>query len=135
MKRRAWISEFTLVLTLVFCWAWMPARGAKAHRKPLLSTSANHYQAPWISAPQTDSTSMLWFLRTYKQVGRPRKAYVSVASTGKTQLLVNGMNVSRSHLCSKHRLRRYALSRPQSQHHLAVVLSLHAPCGPPSSGR
>lgn len=96
MKRRAWISGFTLVLALVFCWAWIPARGAKAHRKPLLSTSATHYQAPWISAPQTDSTSMLWFLRTYKQAGRPRKAYVSVASTGKAQLLVNGMNVSRS---------------------------------------
>ena len=96
MKRRAWISGFAFTFALVFCGAWMPARGAKAHRKPLLSTSANHYQAPWISAPQTDSTSMLWFLRTYKQVDRPRKAYVSVASTGKTQLLVNGMNVSRS---------------------------------------
>lgn len=96
MKRRAWISGFAFTFALVFCGVWMSARGAKAHRKPLLSTSATHYQAPWISAPQTDSTSMLWFLRTYKQVDRPRKAYVSVASTGKTQLLVNGMNVSRS---------------------------------------
>ena len=39
---------------------------------------------------------MQWFLRTYKQNGKPRKAYVSVATTGKTQLLVNGMNVSRN---------------------------------------
>lgn len=60
------------------------------------STLLSPYHAPWISAPQPDSTAMQWFLRTYKQNGRPRKAYVSVATTGKTQLLVNGMNVSRN---------------------------------------
>ena|GEM_PF-148757 len=63
---------------------------------PTSSMRLTPYQAPWISAPQPDSTAMQWFLRTYKQNGKPRKAYVSVATTGKTQLLVNGMNVSRN---------------------------------------
>ena len=63
---------------------------------PTSSMRLTPYQAPWISAPQPDSTAMQWFLRTYKQNGRPRKAYVSVATTGKMQLLVNGMNVSRN---------------------------------------
>ena len=65
-------------------------------RVPKSSTRLNPYHAPWISAPQPDSTAMQWFLRTYRHNGRPRKAYVSVATTGKTQLLVNGMNVSRN---------------------------------------
>ena len=63
---------------------------------PTSSMRLTPYQAPWISAAQPDSTAMQWFLRTYKQNGKPRKAYVSVATTGKTQLLVNGMNVSRN---------------------------------------
>ena len=63
---------------------------------PTSSMRLTPYQAPWISAPQPDSTAMQWFLRTYKQNGKPRKAYVSVATTGKMQLLVNGMNVSRN---------------------------------------
>ena len=65
-------------------------------RVPAPSTLLSPYHAPWISAPQPDSTAMQWFLRTYRHNGRPRKAYVSVATTGKTQLLVNGMNVSRN---------------------------------------
>ena len=65
-------------------------------RVPTPSTLLSPYHAPWISAPQPDSTAMQWFLRTYRYNGRPRKAYVSVATTGKTQLLVNGMNVSRN---------------------------------------
>ena len=72
----------------------------KATRNPARvsapSTLLSPYHAPWISAPQPDSTAMQWFLRTYRHNGRPRKAYVSVATTGKTQLLVNGMNVSRN---------------------------------------
>ena len=72
----------------------------KATRNPARvstpSTLLSSYHAPWISAPQPDSTAMQWFLRTYRHNGRPRKAYVSVATTGKTQLLVNGMNVSRN---------------------------------------
>lgn len=63
---------------------------------PTPSTRVSLYHAPWISAPQPDSTAMQWFLRAYKQNGKPRKAYVSLATTGKTQLLVNGMNVSRN---------------------------------------
>ena len=65
-------------------------------RVPTSSTCVSPYHAPWISAPQPDSTAMQWFLRTYRHNSRPRKAYVSVATTGKTQLLVNGMNVSRN---------------------------------------
>ena len=65
-------------------------------RVPTPSTRVSPYHAPWISAVQPDSTAMQWFLRTYRHNGRPRKAYVSVATTGKTQLLVNGMNVSRN---------------------------------------
>ena len=65
-------------------------------RVPTPSTRVSPYHAPWISAPQPDSTAMQWFLRTYRHNGRPRKAYVSVATTGKMQLLVNGMNVSRN---------------------------------------
>ena len=65
-------------------------------RVPTPSSFLSPYHAPWISAPQPDSTAMQWFLRTYRHNGRPRKAYVSVATTGKTQLLVNGMNVSRN---------------------------------------
>ena len=65
-------------------------------RVPTSSTCVSPYHAPWISAPQPDSTAMQWFLRTYRHNGRPHKAYVSVATTGKTQLLVNGMNVSRN---------------------------------------
>lgn len=65
-------------------------------RVPRSSTCVSPYHAPWISAPQPDSTAMQWFLRTYRHNSCPRKAYVSVATTGKTQLLVNGMNVSRN---------------------------------------
>ncbi|WP_232227271.1 hypothetical protein [Hoylesella shahii] len=74
----------------------MPLHAEKGTGQNLLTSTFNAFQTPWISAPQTDSTSMLWFTRIYKQTSRPRKAFVSVATTGKIQLLVNGMNVSRN---------------------------------------
>lgn len=84
------------IIWLATACSFMPAHAQRAKSSASATLPLNPYQAPWISAPQSDSTAMQWFLRTFRQKSKPRKAFVSVATTGKTQLLVNGMNVSRN---------------------------------------
>lgn len=93
---RIWMCNLCMALALALSSSTMPLHAEKGTGQNLLTSTFNAFQTPWISAPQTDSTSMLWFTRIYKQTSRPRKAFVSVATTGKIQLLVNGMNVSRN---------------------------------------
>lgn len=52
----------------------------------------------FIAVPGIDSSSVAWFTRTWIEQGRPLKAVLSVASTGRFDVFVNGYNVSRDAL-------------------------------------
>lgn len=58
-----------------------------------LGLFAQEYNTHWISFPQPDSTSHIWFRQTYLQSGTPRKGQVTIASTGYYKLYVNEYNV------------------------------------------
>lgn len=58
-----------------------------------LPVCAQEFNAHWIYAPQADSLSHVWFRRAYLADGRPRRASVTVASTGFFKLYVNECNV------------------------------------------
>ena len=59
-----------------------------------LAAAAQQFGCSWVSLPSADSTSQVWFRRTYVLPARPRRAFVTVASTGFFTLYVNGRNVS-----------------------------------------
>lgn len=56
---------------------------------------AQEYLQSWISSPVADSTAHVWFRHTYLGQGRPRRAWMAVATTGLFELYINGRNVSR----------------------------------------
>lgn len=63
----------------------------------LLSTATLHarqFGVEWMSAPQPEDSSAVWFRRTFVADKRPLRATVSVAATGRFVLYVNGRNVS-----------------------------------------
>lgn len=64
----------------------------------LLATAAvaQEFSLHWISSPQPDSTSQLWFRKQIIKSERPKKAFVCIATTGYADLYVNGRNVSRN---------------------------------------
>ena len=57
------------------------------------STALSH---AWIGATMTDSTSQVWFRRTYIHAQRPNRAWLNVATTGYIEVYVNGYNVLKS---------------------------------------
>lgn len=59
----------------------------------LLSVCAQEFNTPWIYAPQSDSTSHVWFRHLYLSNGRPRQATITVTSTGYYKLYVNECNI------------------------------------------
>ena len=59
----------------------------------LASTTLSH---AWIGAPMTDSTSQVWFRRTYIHAQRPKRAWLNVTTTGYIEVYVNGYNVLKS---------------------------------------
>ncbi len=64
-------------LILLLAWAGL----ATAH--------AQEFGTHWISFPQPDSTSHVWFRQSYLCHQRPRRATVTVATTGYVKLYVN----------------------------------------------
>lgn len=58
-----------------------------------ITMTAHDFGCRWISSPQPDSTSYVWFRRMYLSDGRPRLARLAVASTGFYRVYVNAMNV------------------------------------------
>lgn len=58
--------------------------------------AAQEFSLHWISSPQPDSTSQLWFRKQIVKSRHPKKAYISIATTGYADLYVNGRNVSRN---------------------------------------
>lgn len=57
--------------------------------------SAQSLMHQWISFPEVDSTSQIWFRQTYIDTKRPIQANISITTTGQIELYVNGYNVSR----------------------------------------
>ncbi|MGI6242263.1 MAG: alpha-L-rhamnosidase N-terminal domain-containing protein [Prevotella sp.] len=58
-----------------------------------LGASAQEFNTHWISVPQPDSTSHIWFRKTYLQQGYPQEGHITIASTGYYKLYVNEYNV------------------------------------------
>lgn len=59
------------------------------------STSRAHlFCRQWMSHPEPDDMSMVWFRKTFVASDKPSKAFVSIATTGLFMLYVNGRNVS-----------------------------------------
>lgn len=56
--------------------------------------SAQTLMPEWISYPEVDSTSQIWFRQTYINNQRPELANISITTTGQIELCVNGYNVS-----------------------------------------
>lgn len=61
-----------------------------------LAAAAQQFGCSWIALEGADSTSQVWFRRTYVSESRPRQAFITIASTGYFTLYVNGRNVSRA---------------------------------------
>lgn len=78
-----------------------------------LSASAQQFNTHWISFPQPDSTSHVWFRKAYLQPGTLREAQITIASTGYYKLYVNEYNVGTASF--------YPLRKPNSNN--AVTLS------------
>lgn len=55
----------------------------------LFSLSINEAEAHWISAPQTDSLSRVFFRKLYLFEGRPRQAQITISTTGYCKVYVN----------------------------------------------
>lgn len=60
----------------------------------VLNVSAQNFVTHWISSPEPDSTSQIWFRQTYLSASRPVQASITVTSTGNFELFVNEYNVS-----------------------------------------
>ena len=56
--------------------------------------SAQTLMPKWISYPEVDSTSQIWFRHIYINNQRPKLAHISIMTTGQIELCVNGYNVS-----------------------------------------
>lgn len=59
----------------------------------LFATISNFAQNHWISYPDADDSSQVWFRRAFIS-SRVEKAWLNVATTGLVKIYVNGMNVS-----------------------------------------
>lgn len=55
---------------------------------------ADTYGTHWVSYPEPDSTSQIWFRQTYLTKACPEQASITVVSTGNFELFVNEYNVS-----------------------------------------
>ncbi len=58
-------------------------------------TAAQAYLQSWVASPAADSSAHVWFRQTYIETGRPRRAWMTIATPGRFELYVNGRNVSR----------------------------------------
>lgn len=58
-----------------------------------LGSFAQEFNTHWISAPQPDSTSHVWFRQAYLQSGTPKEGQITITSTGYYKLYVNEYNV------------------------------------------
>ena len=56
--------------------------------------SAQSFMPQWISLPEVDSTSQVWFRQTIVDSQRPTLANIIITTTGQIELYVNGYNVS-----------------------------------------
>ena len=55
----------------------------------LFSLSISEAKAQWISAPQTDSLSRVFFRKLYLFGGRPRQAQITISTTGYCKVYIN----------------------------------------------
>ncbi|MDY0153621.1 MAG: alpha-L-rhamnosidase [Prevotella sp.] len=56
--------------------------------------NAQSFMPKWISYPEVDSASQIWFRQTYITDLRPTLANINITTTGQIELYVNGYNVS-----------------------------------------
>lgn len=55
---------------------------------------ATPFSPTWISCPRYEKGAEVWFRHTYSFAQRPLSAYISLATTGRAELFINGRNVS-----------------------------------------
>lgn len=70
----------------------------------LLTAEAQTFGLKWISSPQPDGLSPIWFCRTFAGLDDACTAFVTLATTGDAALYVNGWNVSTDILAPWHGL-------------------------------
>jgi hypothetical protein len=58
------------------------------------SLFAQEFGTYWITCPNPDDSSEVWFRKTFVTIHRPRNAKITIATTGRFQLFVNERNVS-----------------------------------------
>ena len=58
-----------------------------------IGSFAQEFNTHWISTPEPDSISHIWFRKCYLQQGRPREGHITIASTGYYKLYINEYNV------------------------------------------
>lgn len=57
--------------------------------------SAQEFGTHWISYPNADNSSEIWFRKTYITYQKPSQAKITIAATGHYQIFVNERNISR----------------------------------------
>lgn len=59
---------------------------------------AQEFGTHWISHPQPDSTSQIWFRHTYTAPSRPLRGFITITTTGLYKLYINEIEVGSSPL-------------------------------------
>lgn len=79
--------------------------------------SAQEFGTHWISCPNPDNRSEVWFRKTFITRHRPQDAKITIATTGRFQLFVNERNVSHEVLLPD------AFNRDSCIHEMTFVVS------------
>lgn len=74
-----YIKKFAaIIVTLLWC----------------LDSTAQQFGLSWITHPQPDSCSVVWFRQSFTAEERPLQAYITAATTGYIELYINQRNVT-----------------------------------------
>lgn len=90
------IKMLRLINILILFIASVAASTASTAASASQTATVGDFDCRWMSHPAPDDTSHVWFSRTIVTSAKdmPRAAYISVATTGRFVLYVNGRNVS-----------------------------------------
>jgi len=60
----------------------------------IATINAQEFGTSWITSPEGNDSSQIWFRRSYVTKNKPQKAFLSVATTGTVQIYVNERKVT-----------------------------------------
>jgi len=61
--------------------------------------NAQSFMPKWISYPEVDSTSQIWFRQTYITDLRPTLANINITTTGQIELMLTDIMYLQIHVC------------------------------------